>query len=83
MKRVTLSSRFPLVLPRGSRERVRLRPGMKFTVLDKGGVISLRKVVRGDMSAERALGATARRHGARLVTADTDFKDLPGAVLIR
>jgi AbrB family looped-hinge helix DNA binding protein len=41
MERVTLSSKFQLVLPRGPRERLRLRPGMKFTVLDKGGVIYL------------------------------------------
>lgn len=41
METVTLSSKFQLVLPRGSRERLKLRPGMKFTVLDKGGVIYL------------------------------------------
>jgi AbrB family looped-hinge helix DNA binding protein len=41
MDTVTLSSKFQLVLPRGSRERLKLRPGMKFTVLDKGGVIYL------------------------------------------
>lgn len=41
METVTLSSKFQLVLPRGARERLRLRPGMRFTVLDKGGVIFL------------------------------------------
>jgi AbrB family looped-hinge helix DNA binding protein len=41
METVTLSSKFQLVLPRGARERMRLRPGMKFTMLDKGGVIFL------------------------------------------
>ena len=41
METVTLSSKFQLVLPRGPRERLKLRPGMKFTVLDKGGVIYL------------------------------------------
>jgi AbrB family looped-hinge helix DNA binding protein len=41
MDTVTLSTKFQLVLPRGARERLRLRPGMKFTVLDKGGVIFL------------------------------------------
>lgn len=41
METVTLSSKFQLVLPRGPRERLGLRPGMKFTVLDKGGVIYL------------------------------------------
>ncbi|MGH2758493.1 MAG: AbrB/MazE/SpoVT family DNA-binding domain-containing protein [Actinomycetota bacterium] len=41
MDTVTLSSKYQLVLPRGPRERMRLRPGMRFTVVDKGGVIYL------------------------------------------
>ena len=41
METVTLSSRFQVVLPRGARERLRLRPGMRITVLDKGGVMFL------------------------------------------
>jgi AbrB family looped-hinge helix DNA binding protein len=41
METVTLSSKFQLVLPRRARERLRLRPGMKFTVLEKGGIIFL------------------------------------------
>jgi AbrB family looped-hinge helix DNA binding protein len=41
MESVTLSSKFQLVLPRGARERLQLRPGMRITVLDKGGVIFL------------------------------------------
>jgi AbrB family looped-hinge helix DNA binding protein len=41
METVTLSSKFQLVVPRGARERLKLRPGMKLTVLDKGGVIFL------------------------------------------
>ena len=41
METVTLSSKYQLVLPRGARERLHLRPGMKITVLDKGGVIFL------------------------------------------
>ena len=41
METVTLSSKFQLVLPRGTRERLQLRPGMRITVLDKGGVIFL------------------------------------------
>ena len=41
METVTLSSKYQLVLPRGARERLQLRPGMKITVLDKGGVIFL------------------------------------------
>ena len=41
METVTLSSKFQLVLPRRARERLGLRPGMKLTVLEKGGVIFL------------------------------------------
>ena len=41
METATLSSKFQLVLPRKARERLGLTPGMKFTVLDKGGVIYL------------------------------------------
>ena len=41
METVTLSSKFQLVLPRGARERLQLRPGMRITVIDKGGVIFL------------------------------------------
>jgi AbrB family looped-hinge helix DNA binding protein len=41
MQTVTLSSKFQVVVPRGARERLRLRPGMKLTVLEKGGVILL------------------------------------------
>ena len=41
METVTVSSKYQLVLPRGARERLGLRPGMKLTVLDKGGVIFL------------------------------------------
>jgi AbrB family looped-hinge helix DNA binding protein len=41
METATLSTKYQLVLPRGARERLKLRPGMRFTVLDKGGVIYL------------------------------------------
>ncbi|NJO35625.1 MAG: AbrB/MazE/SpoVT family DNA-binding domain-containing protein [Rhodospirillales bacterium] len=41
MDTVTLSTKYQLALPRGVRERLRLRRGMKLTVLDKGGVIYL------------------------------------------
>jgi predicted nucleic acid-binding protein len=33
--------------------------------------------------ADSIVYATARRHGATLVTADADFAGLPGAVVIR
>jgi len=41
MDSATLSTKYQLVIPRGPRERLRLRPGMRFTVLDKGGVLYL------------------------------------------
>ena len=41
MDTVTLSSKYQLVLPKGPRERLKLRPGMKFTVIAKGGIIYL------------------------------------------
>jgi len=41
METVTLSSKYQLVLPRGARERLQLRPGMRITVLAKGGAIYL------------------------------------------
>ena len=61
MVTVTLSSKFQLVLPRGPRERLRLRPGMKLTVVDKGGIIFL--VPERPMRLYRgvARGATRRR----------------------
>lgn len=33
--------------------------------------------------ADALVYATARRHGARLVTADTDFEGLPDAIVVR
>jgi bifunctional DNA-binding transcriptional regulator/antitoxin component of YhaV-PrlF toxin-antitoxin module len=41
MDTVSLSRTFQLVVPPGPRERLRLRPGMELTLLDKGGVIFL------------------------------------------
>ena len=37
----TLSSEYQLVIPRGPRERLKLRPGMRFTVIEKGGILYL------------------------------------------
>ena len=63
METVTLSSRFRLVLPRGTRERLRLRPGMTLTVLDKGGVIFL--VPERPTRAYRGVARGARDCGLR------------------
>ena len=38
---------------------------------------------RGLAMADAIVFATARRHGATLVTGDADFDGLPGAVVIR
>ena len=63
MDTVTLSSKFQLVLPRGPRERLRLRPGMRFTVLDKGGVIFLvpERPMRGYRGVARGTSARGLR----------------------
>jgi AbrB family looped-hinge helix DNA binding protein len=63
METVTLSTKFQLVLPRGARERLHLRPGMKFTVLDKGGVIFL--VPERPMRAYRGVARGASDRGLR------------------
>ena len=63
METATLSSKFQLVLPRGARERLKLRPGTKFTVLDKGGVIYLVPV--RPMRAFRGVARGTKRHGLR------------------
>ena len=60
METTTLSTKYQLVVPRGARAQLRLRPGMKFTVLAKGGVIFL--VPERPLSAFRgvATGAALR-----------------------
>jgi predicted nucleic acid-binding protein len=40
-------------------------------------------LAHGLAMADSLVYATARRHGAKLVTADADFADLPEAVVIR
>ncbi len=63
METVTLSSKFRLVLPRRARERLGLRPGMKLTVLEKGGVIFL--VPERPMRALRGLAKGVTPAGLR------------------
>lgn len=41
METVTLSTKYQLVVPREARERLGLRPGVRLTVLEKGGVLFL------------------------------------------
>lgn len=40
MTRVTLSPKFQIVIPRELRQKLRLRPGQKMTLLERGGVIT-------------------------------------------
>lgn len=63
METTTLSSKFQLVVPRGARERLGLRPGMRFTVLDKGGVLFL--VPERPMRAFRGLAKGTSPQGLR------------------
>jgi AbrB family looped-hinge helix DNA binding protein len=41
MQTVTLSTKYQLVIPRDLRQRLELEPGMKLTVLEKGGILYL------------------------------------------
>jgi len=41
METVTLSSKFQVVIPRDVRERMRLKPGTRFRVIDTGGGVEL------------------------------------------
>jgi AbrB family looped-hinge helix DNA binding protein len=63
MDTVTLSSKFQLVLPRRPRERLNLRPGMKFTVVNKGSVIFL--IPERSMRAYRGVVRGASNRGLR------------------
>ena len=63
METVTVSSKYQLVLPRGARERLGLRPGMKLTVLDKGGVIFL--VPDRPLREYRGIARGTKRGGLR------------------
>jgi AbrB family looped-hinge helix DNA binding protein len=63
METVTLSSKFQLVIPRRARERLSLRPGMKLTVLEKGGVLYL--VPERPVAFYRGLAKGVRSRGLR------------------
>jgi AbrB family looped-hinge helix DNA binding protein len=63
METATLSTKFQLVVPRRTRERLKLKPGMKLTVLDKGGVIYL--IPERPIRAYRGLARGASARGLR------------------
>jgi AbrB family looped-hinge helix DNA binding protein len=93
METVTLSSKYQLVLPRGARERLNLRPGMRITVLDNATIAPVNEpltleaadlsLAHGLAMADALVYATARRFRATLVTGDADFDGLPDAVVVR
>jgi AbrB family looped-hinge helix DNA binding protein len=63
METVTLSSKYQLVLPRHAREHLQIRPGAKFTVVSKGGVIFL--VPERPLRRHRGLAKDARGRDLR------------------
>ena len=63
METATLSTKYQLVLPRRAREQLHLRPGMRFTVMSKGGVIFL--VPQRSMRAYRGVAQGTRTRGLR------------------
>lgn len=63
METATLSTKYQLVLPRRAREHLGLRPGMKFTVVSKGGVIFL--VPERPMRAYHGMAKGVRTRGLR------------------
>ena len=63
METAKLSTKFQLVLPRATRERLKLAPGTRFTVIDKGGVIFL--IPQRPMRAYRGVVRGASPRGLR------------------
>jgi AbrB family looped-hinge helix DNA binding protein len=63
METAKLSTKFQLVLPRATRERLKLEPGTRFTVIDKGGVIFL--VPQRPMRAYRGVARGVSPRGLR------------------
>jgi AbrB family looped-hinge helix DNA binding protein len=63
METATLSTKFQLVIPRATRERLKLGPGTRFTVLDKGGVIFL--VPERPLRSYRGVARGTRPRGLR------------------
>ena len=63
METTTLSTKYQLVLPRATRERLGLRPGAKLTVVEKGGVIVL--IPERPARAYRGIARGTSRRGLR------------------
>ena len=70
METVKLSSTFRIVVPRRARERLNLRPGTRFTVIDKGGMLFLvpqrpMRAYRGIAKGAGCLGLREKRSRSR------------------
>ena len=52
----TVSSKYQVVIPKEARERMKLQPGQKLSVITKGGVIYLVPVLGLDELQERLRG---------------------------
>ena len=63
MQTVTLSSKCQLVIPREVRDRLDLEPGMKLTVIDKGGIIYL--VPERPIAELKGIARGTKRKGLR------------------
>jgi AbrB family looped-hinge helix DNA binding protein len=63
MKTVTLSTKYQLVVPKESRERLGLKPGAKLTVLEKGGILYL--VPERRRTEYRGVARGTRKRGLR------------------
>lgn len=63
MNTVTLSTKYQLVIPREVRNRLSLEPGMRLTVLEKGGVLYL--VPERPIAEMRGIARGTRRKGLR------------------
>lgn len=63
METATLSTKYQLVLPRAIRERLKLTPGTKMTVIEKGGVIYL--VPKRGIRALRGIARGTKPGGLR------------------
>lgn len=65
MKKAALSSKYQIVIPKEVRLRTSLRPGQKFMVLERGGVIHLVpdqpvSALRGRLKGKRVNRKTLR-----------------------
>jgi len=63
MQTVTLSTKYQLVIPRDVRQRLDLKPGTRFTVVEKGGILYL--VPERPIEEMRGIARGTKRKGLR------------------